>query len=362
MVAELTIEQPALDSAKTEAFFGKVMGDLSGMMSSWLVGIGDRYGLFADLARGGPATGGELAARAGIDGRYAREWLAAMASAGYLAYDPASERFALPPEHAMVISQEGSPFFVGGFFQQFRALARLTDRVADAFVDGRGVPISAYDGNWFGGMERNTSAWFDNFLVQHWMPAMPEVQARLERGALVADIGCGRGRALIRLAEAFPASRFVGYDLVPESLGAATASAAAAGVGERVRFAQRDVESGLPETYDVVTAFDVVHDAAHPAAFLRAIRAALAADGFFVCLDFTSSEKIEENAGPVGTFLYGSSIAYCMATALAAGGEGLGAAGLPETKFRALSAEAGFSAFRRVPIDNPFNSLYELRR
>jgi SAM-dependent methyltransferase len=362
MVAALTVEQPALDHAKTEAFFGKVMGDLSGMIASWLGGIGDRFGLFAELAGRGPATGGELAARAGIDGRYAREWLAAMASAGYLAYDPATERFALPPEHALVVSQEGSPFFVGGFFQQFRSLARLTDRVADAFVDGRGVPISAYDDDWFGGMERNTSAWFDNFLVQHWIPAMPEVHGKLERGALVADIGCGRGRALIRLAEAFPASRFVGYDLVPDSIAHATASAAAAGVADRVRFAQHDIEAGLPEHYDVITAFDVVHDAAHPSAFLRAIRAALAPDGVFVCLDFNSSEKIEENAGPVGTFLYGSSIAYCMATALAAGGEGLGAAGLPEAKFRSLSDEAGFSAFRRVPIANPFNSLYELRR
>jgi SAM-dependent methyltransferase len=261
----------------------------------------------------------------------------------------------------MVVSQEGSPFFVGGFFQQFRALARISDRVADAFADGRGVPIAAYDSDWFAGMERNTSAWFDNFLVRAWVPAMPDVQAKLDRGALVADVGCGRGRALIRLAEAFPASRFVGYDLVPESIAQAADNAAAAGVADRVRFERRDAEAGLPESYDVVTAFDVVHDAAHPGAFLRAIRRALAPDGVFVCLDFNSSEKIEENAGPVGTFLYGSSIVYCMATALAAGGEGLGAAGLPESKLRALGREAGFTAVRRVPIDNPFNSLYELR-
>jgi SAM-dependent methyltransferase len=362
MVAELTVEQPALNLAKTEAFFGKVMGDLSGMIASWLAGVGDCYGLFADLADRGPATAAEFASRAGIDGHYAREWLAAMASAGYLEYDPAAGRFALPPEHAAVVTQEGSPFFVGGFFQQFRALSRISDRVADAFVDGRGVPISAYDADWFGGMERNTSAWFDNFLIQQWLPAMPDVQARLETGALVADIGCGRGRALIRLAEAFPNSRFVGYDLVAESVERASARAAEAGVADRVHFERRDIEHGLPETYDLVTAFDVVHDAAHPVAFLRAIRQALKPDGIFVCLDFNSSEKIEENAGPVGTFLYGSSIVYCMATALAEGGEGLGAAGLPESKLRSLSAEAGFDEVRRVPIDNPFNSLYEIRR
>jgi 2-polyprenyl-3-methyl-5-hydroxy-6-metoxy-1,4-benzoquinol methylase len=361
MVAELTVERPVLDQAKTEAFFGKVMGDLSGLISSWLVGLGDRHGLFADLANRGPASAAEFAGRAGIDDRYAREWLAAMASAGYLEYDPTTQRFALPPEHAMVVSQEGSPFFVGGFFQQFRALCRISDRVAQAFVDGKGVPISAYDDDWFGGMERNTSAWFDNFLVQQWIPAMPDVQTRLERGALVADVGCGRGRALIRLAEAYPNSRFVGYDLVAQSVERASISAADAGVADRVRFAVKNIEDGLPQRYDVVTAFDVVHDAAHPVVFLRRIRQALQPDGIFVCFDFNSSEKIEKNAGPVGTFLYGSSIAYCMATALAEGGEGLGAAGLPESKLRSLSAEAGFTVFRRVPIDNPFNNLYELR-
>lgn len=361
MVAELAVERSVLDPAKTEAFFGKVMGDLSGMIATWLAGIGDRYGLFSILTRYGPATAGELTARAGIDGHYAREWLAAMSSAGYLEYDPASQRFALPAEHAMVISEEGSPFFVGGFFQQFRGLNRIADRVADAFADGAGVPIALYDNDWFEGMERNTSAWFDNVLVQQWIPAMPDVRAKLENGALVADVGCGRGRALIRLAEAFPASSFVGYDLVAASLDPASANAAAAGVSGRVRFAQRDVETGLPELYDVITAFDVVHDAAYPAGFLRAIRRALKPDGIFVCLDFNSSEKIEENAGPVGTFLYGSSIVYCMATSLAAGGEGLGAAGLHDAKLHALSKEAGFSHVRRVPIDNPFNSLYELR-
>jgi SAM-dependent methyltransferase len=361
MTAGLTVEPAAPDLAKTEAFFGKVMGDLGGMIASWLISIGDRYQLFQDLVQRGPATAGELAARTSIDDHYAREWLAAMASAGYLEYDPATKRFALPPEHAMVISQEGSPFFVGGFFQQFRALARISDQIANAFADGAGVPISAYDGDWFGGMERNTSAWFDNLLVQQWIPAMADVQNKLERGAVVADVGCGRGRALIKLAEAYPRSTFVGYDLVEESLTNAAASAREAGVGDRVRFERLNIEDGLSRSYDIVTAFDVVHDAAHPVRFLRAIRQSLHADGIFVCLDFNSSEKLEDNAGPVGTFLHGSSIVYCMATALAEGGEGLGAAGLHESKLRELSAEAGFSSVRIVPIENPFNNLYENR-
>ncbi len=361
MTAGIAVEPAALDMEKAEGFFGKAMGDLSGMITVWLASIGDRYHLFQNLAVRGPATAGELAARAGIDGHYSREWLAAMASAGYVDYDPTTQRFTLPPEHALIVSEEGSPFFLAGFYQQFRSVFRLGDRLADAFGSGTGIPISAYDDDWFGGMGRNTSSWFDNFLVQEWIPAIPDALAKLEQGALVADVGCGRGGALIRLAKAFPASSFVGYDLVEASLASARESASAEGVGDRIRFERLDIENGLPETFDLVTAFDVVHDAAHPATFLRAIKQGLRPDGLFVCLDFNSSEHLEENAGPVGVFLHGSSIVYCMTTALAEGGEGLGAAGLHEPKLRELSAEAGFSSVRRVPIENPFNALYEIR-
>jgi SAM-dependent methyltransferase len=360
-MVELTMEKPAVDMAQAESFFGKVLGDLAGMISIQLASIGDQYGLFHDLAVHGPASAAELAARSTIDARYSREWLAAMASAGYVSYDPISRRFSLPVEHEMVIAQEGSPFFLAGFFQQFRALARISDQIAAAFEHGRGVPIDAYGEDWFAGMERNTSAWFDNFLVQQWVPAIPALQEKLDSGAVVADVGCGYGRAIIRLAEAFPASQLVGYDLVEESLVEARKNAERAGVADRVRFERRDIADGLPDRFDVVTAFDVVHDAADPVGFLRSIKAALKPDGLFVCLDFNSAETVEENAGPVGTFLYGSSIVYCMATALAAGGVGLGAAGLPESKLRELNAEAGFSFVRRVPIDNPFNALYEIQ-
>jgi SAM-dependent methyltransferase len=361
MTEALTVEPAALDMERTEAFFGKVLGDLTGMIGIWLASIGDRYRLFHDLAERGPATSGELAARAGIDSHYAREWLAAMASAGYVEYDPTTLRFNLPLEHVMVVSEEGSRFFVGGFFQQFRGLYRLGDPIADAFATGKGVPLAAYDNDWFEGMERNTSAWFDNFLVQKWIPAMPDVEAKLERGALVADVGCGRGRAIIKLAKAYPNSKFVGYDLIDSSLASATSKAMDEGVDDRVRFERLNIEDGLPEQFDIVTAFDVVHDSAHPVNFLSAIRKGLRRDGIFVCLDFNSSEKLEENAGPVGTFLHGSSIVYCMTTSLAEGGEGLGAAGLHESKLRELTAEAGFSAVRLVPIEDPFNNLYEIR-
>jgi 2-polyprenyl-3-methyl-5-hydroxy-6-metoxy-1,4-benzoquinol methylase len=190
---------------------------------------------------------------------------------------------------------------------------------------------------------------------------MPEVRAKLERGALVADVGCGRGRAQIRLAQAFPNSRYIGFDVFQPTIARAAAAAEAAGVADRVTFAHLDGSTGLPEQYDLITTWDVVHDAVDPRGMLRAIRRALKPDGIYVCLDINCSEKLEENAGPLATLFHGFSILYCMTTSLAGGGEGLGTLGLPEPKLRELATEAGFGSVRRVPLENPFNNLYELR-
>ena len=204
-----------------------------------------------------------------------------MVSAGYLEYDPANRRFILPPEHAPALAQEASPVFFGGIYQE----------VACIDWSARPAHASLPCGRWechsrptttilWDGMERFTIIWFENLLLQHWIPAMPDVQAKLERGALVADVGCGRGRALIKLAQAFPNSRYVGYDrLLSPSIARATANAQAAGVAERLTFHQRDVSQGLPEQYDVITTFDVVHDAVDPVGLLRTIRQGLRADG-----------------------------------------------------------------------------------
>jgi 2-polyprenyl-3-methyl-5-hydroxy-6-metoxy-1,4-benzoquinol methylase len=205
-----------------------------------------------------------------------------------------------------------------------------------------------------------TAGWFNNLLVQQWLPVMPQVQAKLEQGAQVADVGCGHGQALIKLAEAYPSSRYVGYDVLESSIATARARAAEAGVDDRVRFEALDAAQGLPEQYDVITTFDVVHDLVDPRGLLRAIRRALRPDGIFVCLEFNCSDKLEENIGPLGTVMHGSSIFYCLTTSLAQDGEGLGTLGLPESKLRELCTEAGFGSLRRVPIENPFNSLYEI--
>ena len=350
---------PAAESSAPEAFAGRVIGDFASLATSLMAAIGDRFGLFKALATGGPATSAELATRAGIDERYAREWLSAMATARYLHYDAATSRFALPPAHVPVLADEGGPMFFGGGYQQWLSIVRVLDDVSEAFRTGGGVPYDAYSQDFWEGSERFTTGWFDHLLVQQWLPAVPEVQAALERGALVADVGCGHGRALIRLAQAFPASRFVGYDAHAPSVARATAAAEAAGVADRVRFEQRDASAGLPAQYDVITAFDMVHDTVAPRALLRAIREALRPGGTFLCLEYNCPDRLEDDIGnPLATLGYTGSIVFCMTTSLAHGGEGLGARGLPEGKLRALCAEAGFGSLRRAPIENPFNVLF----
>jgi SAM-dependent methyltransferase len=360
MLQSVAQPEPDFDQSRQEAFIGKVLGDTSSTMTTVLASIGDRLGLFKDLSANGASTSSELAARTAIQERYAREWLGGMAAAGYLEYDPATRRFRLPAEHTAALAQEGGPFFFGGIYQMFPAMMGVFDQVTQAFRNGGGVPQSAYAPAFWDGLERFSAGWFENLLLQQWIPAMPEVETKLQRGARVADVGCGRGRAIIKLAEGFPASQFVGYDMFAPAVSQASERARAAGVAERVRFDQLDASKGLPEPYDVITTFDVVHDSVDPLGLLRAIRNGLRPDGRYVCLDSNCSDKLEENVGPLGAMFHGVSVLYCMTTSLAGGGAGLGTLGFHEPKVQELCTAAGFSSVRRVPLENPFNILYEV--
>lgn len=351
-----------LDAAEVERFAGQAVADFSGMMTVALCNIGDRLGLFRDLHANGPASPAELAARTGTDERYAAEWMRGLAAPGYLDHDPATGRYALSPEHAQVLAVEGGAAFLGGGYQMFGALFDPLERVARAFRDGGGAAQDAYGADWWLGLDRFTNCWFTSFLLQEWIPAMPDVRERLEAGCDYADVGCGSGRALTTLARAYPASRFVGYDVFPAQVELARAHVAAAGLAGRVRIEPADAAAGLPGRYDVVSTYDVVHDAVDPPGLLRGIRDALRPEGIYVCLDIACADRHEDNAGPLAAIFYGFSVLYCMTTSLAAGGAGLGACGLPEATARELCLAAGFSAFRRVPIENPFNNLYEARR
>jgi SAM-dependent methyltransferase len=348
-----------IDESKADAFVGKALGDVASTLTVLLATIGDRVGMFRALDGAGPLNAEQVASRAGVNPRYATEWLAGMAAAGYLRYDPQGDSYELPPEHAPVLAHEGGPVFFAGAWQEITGAVPQLDGIAEAFRVGGGVPASEYGPTFWQGIERFTNGWFANQLLPIWIPAMPRVQDLLERGCDVADVGCGAGRALITLAQAYPTCRYVGYDQLDSNVARAEKLAADAGVADRVRFVAADVTPGLPDKFDVVFTFDVIHDAVDPVGLLRAIRQSLRPDGRYVCLDINASDRVEENIGPLGTVFYGFSMLYCMTTSLAAGGAGLGTCGFNEAVATKLGREAGFSAFQRVPIENPFNILYE---
>ncbi len=353
--------QKAYDDKKADAFVGKVLGDTVGLTTTALAFIGDELGLWKDLHSRGAATSEELARRTRLAERPLREWLSAMASAGYLHYEPTTRRFELPAEHAPVLAKESGPVFFGGVHQEFVSLLRPIDRILDSFRSGKGVPQSAYPDGVFDGMDRFTAGWFENLLLPVWIPAVEGLQGRLEQGIDVADVGCGRGRALIKLAQAFPRSRFVGYDVYGPNVARARANAEKAGVTDRVRFVELDAAEGLPAPADFVTTFDVVHDAVDPSSLLRAIRRALKPGGTYLCLDINCSHQLEQNAGPLGALFFGCSVLYCMSVSLAHDGAALGTCGLHHPKLEELAGSAGFGGVRKLPLDNPFNNLYELR-
>lgn len=350
-----------LTQTRTEAFSQKVLADISGTLVTFMACIGDRLDLFKHLAQG-PATSEELAQRAQVNERYTREWLSALTCAGYIEYDPASYCFSLPPDHIPVLAEEESPYFVGGMHQGIVGSISPFRQLLTAFRHGGGVPMEAYDADAYEGVARLSRTHFEHHLVQDWIAALPVVQKKLEDSAQVADIGCGQGHALIKLAQAFPNSRYTGFDFFVPNIESAIKNAQVAGVADRVTFRTLDAEEGLPDQYDVITTFDVVHDAPNPLRLILAIRQALRPDGRYICAEANGSDKLEENIGTLGTLFYSSSVLFCMTTSLAHHGEGLGTLGMPETKLRKLCLEAGFSRLQRVLIEDPFslNGLYEI--
>jgi SAM-dependent methyltransferase len=351
-----------IDEAKAGAFTGRVLGDTAATSTIVLAAIGDRLGLFKDLAAAGPATSEELAARTGTNERYIREWQAAMFAAGYLDYDAETGAYELPPEHAPTLAEEPGPTFFGGVHQELLGTIVRYEQVVDGFRRGGGVALEEFPDDVQTGIARFTTMWHEHLLTQAWLPAVPQAEAMLERGVDVADVGCGQGKALIKLVQTFPQSRYVGYDGLSSNIERARANAAAAGVADRVRFVELDASRGLPESFDLVTTWDVVHDAVDPLGMLRSIREALRPGGIYLCLDINCSDVQAENVGPVATLLYGFSTLLCMTSSLAHGGEGLGTMGLPESKLRELGTAAGFSSVTKVPMENPFNNLYLVRR
>lgn len=345
----------------TEAFGNKVFTDFTHTIGTFLTVLGDRLGLFKALAGRGPVTNDELASLTGLDRRYVGEWLNGMVAAGSLEYIPDDQRYVLPDEWVPVLADEGGVAFMGGALALVPYMMGVIDEVESSFRSGGGVHQSHYDHRMWSEMQRQSEGVFNHLLAPAIVPSIPGAFEKLERGARVADVGAGGGMALVRLAAAYPASTFVGYDAFPAQVRLATENAQQAGVSDRLEFRIRDVLDGLDERFDLITSFDVVHDSARPGKFLEAVHDALKPDGAYAMLEPAAGETLEDNIGPVGTFLYGASIFYCMTTALAIGGEGIGTAGLPPSRVKALAEDAGFSTVEHIDFPHPLYAMFVLR-
>jgi SAM-dependent methyltransferase len=354
----------AYDDARAEEFAGRVLDMLNGGALMVMTSVGHRTGLFDALAELDGATSHELADAAGLDERYVREWLGAMTSGRIVELDPQTGRYTLPAEHAAWLTRAASPDNLAVTAQWIPTLSVVEDDIVACFRDGGGVPYERFH-RFHDVMAEESAQTVLSVLFTHILPLVPGMAERLEEGASVLDLGCGRGRALVMLAERFPASSFAGYDLSDDAIAFARGQAAERGL-ENVTFEQRDLSTfdadAEPGSFDYVVTFDAVHDQARPLAMLKGIRRALRDDGIYLMQDIQGSSHHHENLDhPGGPLMYMISTMHCMTVSLAQGGDGLGAM-WGEQKARELLAEAGFSSVDVHLLDHdPFNAYFVVR-
>ena len=349
-----------LDTTRIEAFAEALFGSYTGGMLTYLVDIGHRTGLF-EAAAAGPATSVALASRAGLQERYVREWLGAMVTGGVMEYEPTTATYTLPAEHAVCLTGSGSSN-LAPFSLLNTHLAKHVGQVAEAFRHGGGVPYEEFRPEFTDVMDALGRGGFDEHLLTGWLDLVPEVRAQLAAGARVADIGCGTGHAIVLMAQAFPASTFVGYDISEEAIERARGEAAAGGVGN-ARFEVADAARlTVDDPFDVVLVFDAIHDQVAPAEVLRRIHDTLAPDGVFLMFEPHASSNLEENVGhPLAPFLYAVSTLHCLTISLAHDGAGLGTVWGEQLAVQMLG-DAGFAdvTIEEVP-EEPLNALYVAR-
>ena len=349
-----------IDEAKLEAFMGQALTDMGAIISAPLIQIGEKLGLYKAMAHAGPLTSQEVAERSGAAERYVREWLRNQAAGGYITYDPDSDRYTLPDEHALALADEDSPFYILGVYDSIASLYADEDQILEAFRSGRGMGWHEHDHRLFRGTERFFRPGYRGNLVSEWIPALDGVEAKLERGAKVADVGCGHGASTIIMAEAFPNSQFVGFDYHEASIERAAEAAEEAGVGDRISFEVAAAKDYPGSGYDLVCVFDCLHDMGDPVGAAAHVRQTLDGDGTWMIVEPFANDRVEENLNPVGRIFYGASTVICTPASLAQEvGLALGAqAG--QARLTEVLSEGGFTRVRRA-TETPFNLILEAR-
>ena len=347
-----------MDREKVEAFLDRFVDIASGATTIGLLSVADRSGLLVHLGEAAGGTVEEIAEEALLEPRYVKEILSGLAAAGVIDYNADTQRFDLSPEHALFLSDQDSPYFMGGWFDMIPAVLAQVDGIAAATRNGGGVGFEEFGSRMVKGIDRGNGPSQKAFLIKRWLPGVPGLTEKLATGISIADVGSGAGTAAILMAKAYPNCQVVGFDNSAASIAVARARSDGLANVEFEEYAVKHVPSEPP--FDLITSFDVIHDLADPLSELRRIREALAVDGQFLMMEPNISSNLEDNLDPRGALLYGISTLHCLTQSLARDGEGLGAA-WGRQKAEEYAQEAGFGSFRPLEeISNRFSSFFLL--
>jgi SAM-dependent methyltransferase len=349
-----------IDQHKLETFLNRAVGDLSAGYGGVMVSLGHKLGLYKAMAGTGPVSSQELASRARCAERYVREWLNSQVAGGYVDFHAISDTYELSPEHAVVLADEHSPYFIPHAWNVPASMWHDEAKAVEAFHTGSGVAWGDHDGRLYCGVAAFYRNAYRGSLVAEWLPALDGVIGKLEAGCNVADIGCGFGHSTVLMAEAFPRSHFHGFDVHEQSIAEARRNAQQAGVGDRVTFATQTAAGYPGGGYDLICFFDCLHDMGDPLAAARHAIEALAPDGTVMLVEPFANDRVEENISPVARIYYAASTTLCCAHSISEGGHLVLGAQAGETRIADVFRKAGFSHFRRA-AETPFNLILEAR-
>ncbi|MFL6375746.1 MAG: methyltransferase domain-containing protein [Pyrinomonadaceae bacterium] len=348
-----------IDQDKMMDFVGKVVGDFGASLSTVLGFVGQKLGLYEALANADGMTPTELAAATGTTERYVREWLVNQASGGYVHYNPASGKYSMLAEQAVALTDQNSPFYVGGGFFVVKAMMNAQPRISEYFKNGGGMLWGEHDEDLFVGTERFFRPGYTMHLINDWIPAMTGAKEKLEAAGKVADVGCGHGASTIIMAQAFPNSRFYGFDTHERSIETARGRAEAAGVADRVTLEVANASDIPNEQFDLICFFDCLHDMGDPVGAMKGALNALAPGGSCMIVEPMAGRTVEENFNIIGRTFSGASTLCCTSNSLAQNGPALGAVATDDA-LKKVVLEGGFTEFRRA-TETPFNRIFEAR-
>lgn len=354
------IQSREINEDKMHQFLGKVVTDFGASLGSSLAYIGQKLGLYKALAGNDPLTPAELAEKTNTTERYVREWLVNQAAGGYVEYDPETQRYTLSPEQAVALTDEQSPFFIGGGFFVIKAMGQAVERIESHFRNGGGMLWGEHHPDLFIGTERFFRPGYTAHLVNSWIPALDGVEEKLKAGAKVADVGCGHGASTIIMARAYPNSEFWGFDNHEASIEYARNAAQEAGLADRVHFAVTSAQTLPDQQFDLIAFFDCLHDMGDPVGACKRAAEVLKEDGTALIVEPMAGNNVQENFNPVGRTFTGASTLCCTANSLALDGPALGAVA-SEEKLKEVVLEGGFKQFRRA-TETPFNRVFEARK